>query len=82
MDLHPLDFRPFQKILKMTKVDCEDCYEKFTSKKLYINHVKSKLCSKTRMKNRQRAGHPQQELVAQGAKRVRLEGEQSQPFNM
>ena len=34
------------------------------------------------MKNRQRAGqgHPQQELVAQGAKRVRLEGEQSRPL--
>ena len=58
----------------MTKVDCEDCYEKFTSKKLYINHVKSKSCSKSKAKNRQRAGHPQEELVAQAAKRVRLEG--------
>ena len=69
-------FLPFQKtsldFLKMTKVDCEDCYEKFTSKKLYINHVKSKSCSKTKLKSRQRAG---QETATQGAKRVRLEGE-------
>ena len=64
----------------MTKVDCEDCYEKFTSKKLYINHVKSKSCSKTKVKNRQRAGHQQQEAVGQGAKRVRLEGDYYKPF--
>ena len=61
--------------LKMTKVDCEDCYEKFTSKKLYINHVKSKTCTKAKVKNRQRTGQLQQEAATQGAKRVRLEGE-------
>ena len=62
----------------MTKVDCEDCFEKFTSKKLYINHVKSKSCPRTKAKNRQRAigqshelhstlldaGHPKLDLVA------------------
>ena len=58
----------------MTKVDCEDCFEKFTSKKLYINHVKSKSCPRTKAKNRQRAiGQSHQE---NGAKRVRLEGSQ------
>jgi len=57
----------------MTKVDCEDCFEKFTSKKLYINHVKSKSCPRTKAKNRQRAiGQSHQE---NGAKRVRLEGD-------
>ena len=58
----------------MTKVDCEDCYEKFTSKKLYINHVKTKSCSKTKVKNRQRTGQVHQEAATQAAKRVRLEG--------
>ena len=39
-DSDPVHFCHFQKKLKMTKVDCEDCYEKFTSKKLYINQDK------------------------------------------
>ena len=32
----------------MAKVDCEDCFEKFNTKKLYITHVKSKTCSKAK----------------------------------
>merc|ERR1712192_219677 len=62
----------FQKKLQMTKVDCEDCYEKFTSKKLYINHVKSNSCSKTKTENRQRAGYSPEELGKPSFKKYRF----------
>lgn len=56
----------------MTKVDCEDCYEKFNTKKLYITHVKSKTCTKAKTKKASKArmvpGQEQQE-----AKRARTE---------
>ena len=67
--------RPWQEVLKaaaMTKVDCEDCYEKFTTKKLYINHVKSKTCSKAKLKTASKARlTPSPSL----AKRARVEAD-------
>ena len=53
-------------------MDCEDCYEKFNTKKLYITHVKSKTCTKAKTKKASKArmvpGQEQQE-----AKRARTE---------
>ena len=58
----------------MTKVDCEDCYEKFPTKKLYITHVKSKTCTKSKTKKNSRS-RPMAEVQVheQDPKRLRLE---------
>jgi len=57
----------------MTRVDCDDCSMNFQTKKLYIQHLKSKKCTKSK-----HAASPAQGAPA--AKKPRVEG-QAQAMN-
>lgn len=51
----------------MTRVDCDDCSMNFQTKKLYIQHLKSKKCTKSK--------HASPGQAAPAAKKPRLEGQ-------